>query len=103
MKKKNISETVYKISDSVVVRHVEGEQVLIPAETDIYDEERGLYTLNSSAQAIWKKLDGKKSIKKIVDELSVEYHTPARVIAPDVIELVGNLFKRKLVVEKAKG
>jgi hypothetical protein len=102
MKTKNTPDAVYAVSDGVVAREIENEIILIPIEIDIRDKKNDLFFLNPTAQAIWKRLNGGKSLKDIIADLTAEYNSPAGVIEKDVIALVKELLKRKLLLEVSK-
>jgi hypothetical protein len=61
-----------------------------------------LFTLNETGRSIWAKLDGKKSLKTVAEELSAEYEAPPDEIEKDVIGLAEELLKRKMIVETSK-
>ncbi len=89
---------VFSPSEDVVVRKIEGETIIIPLVTGIGDLDDELYALNETGQAIWEKLDGKKNIQTIVDELSVEYGEPVEKIQEDVVGIIKELVRRRIVV-----
>lgn len=102
MKKQITKDAVYAVSDGVVARKIENEIILIPIDIDIRDKESELFALNPAAQVIWKRLNGKKSLKDIIADLVAEFDSPAGVIEKDVIALVKELLKRKLLVKVSK-
>jgi hypothetical protein len=54
--------------------------------------------MNETGRAIWEKLDGKRSLKDVVEKLSAEFEAPEGEIKKDVIGLVEELLKRRMVV-----
>lgn len=102
MKTQITPDAVYAVSDDVVARKIEKEIILIPIKADTHDRENEIYTLNFSAQVIWKRLNGKKSLKKIIADLTTEFNSPAEVIEKDTIALVKELLKRKLLIVVSK-
>jgi coenzyme PQQ biosynthesis protein PqqD len=93
-------EAICVPSEDVVAREIEGEIIIVPLVAGLADMEDELFTLNETGQAIWKKLDGKKSLSDIVKELSSEYDAEAGEIEKDVLGLVEELLKRKILIEK---
>jgi hypothetical protein len=95
-------ESKFVPSEDVVAREIEGELVIIPLTSGIGDMEDELYTLNDSGKAIWDRLDGKRSLSNIINELIAEYVVERNEIEVDVIGLVNELVKRKmlLLIEK---
>lgn len=91
---------IYEPSDDVVAREIEGETVIVPLSSGIGDIEDELYTLNDTGQEIWRRLDGRRSLAAIVEELAGEYDAPAGLIEGDVVGLLEELLARKMIVEK---
>lgn len=91
-------QDVYKQSDDVVAREIEGEFLLIPIASGIGDMEDELYTLNESGRAIWDKLDGVKTLAEIKAELAEEYDAPEEQLEADLLALVRELAVRKIIV-----
>jgi len=91
--------SVYAPSEDVVAREVQGELIIIPITNGIGDLEDEIFTLNETGRAIWNKLDGKKSLKKTVDCLALEFEAGNAEIRKDVLGLAGELLKRKMLVE----
>ena len=98
MKQQFSKDSFYAASEDVVARKIENEIILIPIDMDFRDKENQLYTLNSAAQVIWKRLNKGKSLRDITADLAAEFSAPAKVIEKDVIALVKELLKRKLLV-----
>jgi hypothetical protein len=90
---------VYMPSEDVVAREIEGELIIVPLAAGIGNMEDELYSLNESGVAIWKLLDGKNSLKKISTDLVGEYDASLSEIEQDVLGLVSELLKRKMLVE----
>ena len=96
-------DAIYVPSENIVAREVEGELIIVPLVSGIGDMEDELFTLNETGRAIWEKLDGQKSLRDIVEELSTEFEDPGGEIQRDVIGLVGELLKRRMVVAVSGG
>ena len=94
----DVSKT-YCQSEDVVSREIEGEIIIIPITSDIGDMEEELYTLNDIGKDIWQRLDGKKNLTKIINELTREYDLTEIEIKKDVEGFVFELLKRRMVVE----
>jgi hypothetical protein len=91
-------DAVYKPSDDLVVREIEGQLILVPIGAGIGDMEDELYALNSTARAVWARLDGTTTLASVVDELAREYAAPPDEVDADVVGLVGELLERRMVV-----
>jgi hypothetical protein len=96
----NVSpDGVYAPSEDVVARDIAGELIIVPLASGIGDLEDELFTLNDTGRAIWEKLDGKRTLRQVAAALAEEYEASAEEIETDVVGLVGELFKRGIVVE----
>ncbi len=92
-------EDTFKISEDIVSREIEGELIIIPLVAGIGDLEDDLYTLNDTGKEIWKTLDGKKDLKEISDILGRKFNSEPGVIRKDVLGLIAELQKRKMVIK----
>jgi hypothetical protein len=91
-------DTICTPSEDVVAREIEGELIIVPLAAGIGDMEDELYSLNDTGKAIWRKLDGRRSLRQIASELALEYAAPVADIERSVIGLVTELVRRKMVV-----
>jgi hypothetical protein len=94
-------DEVFIPSQDVVARNIEGEIIIIPLVAGIGDIDDELYTLNKTGRAIWEKLDGKKSVQRIADELAVLYQTPVETIREDVVGLIKEMARRRIIVPQS--
>ena len=99
MKAKVKLDVAYALSDEIVAREIEGELIIVPIVAGIGEMEDELFTLNKTGKAVWDKIDGKNSLKDVVEKLSVKYKASSGEIEKDVIKLVEELLKRKMIVE----
>ena len=90
---------VYVPSEEVVARQIQGEFIIIPITSGVGDLEDEIFTLNETGRAIWDKLDGKKSLEKIVEELALDFEGSVSEIEKDILGLTEELLKRKMLVE----
>jgi hypothetical protein len=90
--------TVPRPSADVVARDIEGELIIVPLVAGIGDMEDELYTLNETGRAVWDRLDGRRPLGQIVEELAGEYDASEEVLRVDVLGLVDELLKRKILV-----
>lgn len=90
---------VYKISEDVVTREIEGEVIIVPLISGIGDLEDELYTLNETGRKIWEKLDGQKKLKEIISLLTGDFLDSDGELEKDVIGFITEMVKRKMVVE----
>ncbi len=90
---------VYKPSEDIVAREIEGELIIVPLTSGIGDLEDELFSLNETGKEIWKRLDGVRSLAEIAGELAQEYEAPAAEITEDILGLLAELQRRGLVVD----
>jgi len=83
----------------VVAREIEGELIIVPLVAGIGDMEDELFTLNKTGKAIWDLLDGKRNLGDVTSALTENYESPPNEIEQDVIGLVEELVKRRMLVE----
>lgn len=94
-------DAVYVPSEDVVAREIEGELIIVPLVAGIGDMEDELYTLNDTGKAIWARLDGKSKLSGVAAALAQAYDAPASEIERDVLGLVEELVRRRMLVEVA--
>lgn len=98
--KVNVSlDKSYKPSEDVVARQVQGEFIIIPITSGVGDSEDAIFTLNETGKAVWDKLDGKKTLRDIGNDLTKEFDVPLKEIEKDVLGIVGELLNKKMLVE----
>ena len=92
---------LYMPSEDIVARDIEGELIIVPLVAGIGDMEDELYTMNETGKAIWDRLDGKKKLRDLLGKLLAEFEAPEEEIEQDLIGLVNELVRRKILVEVA--
>jgi len=102
MKTKVTLDAVYAASNDIVAREIESKIIIIPFASGVDDTENEPYILNTSGKAIWKRLDGRRSLKEIVADLTAEFNISGGEIEKDVIGLVEELLKKRLLVEVSR-
>jgi hypothetical protein len=95
--------TICAPSEDVVAREIEGEIVIVPLVAGIGDAEDELYTLNETGHAIWRKLDGGRTLGAVVDALAQEFATPRADIENDVLGFASEMTRRRILTIKAEG
>jgi len=94
--------SVYVPSNDVVAREIEGEIIIVPVSAGVVNIEDELYSLNDTARAIWKELDGTKPLSTVVKTLAASYEINPAEIERDVVGLVGELLERRILVEAGR-
>jgi hypothetical protein len=91
-------DLAYCPSEDVVSRVIEGELIIVPLVSGIGDMDDELFTMNRTGKAIWSRMDGEKSLREISGELAEEFDAAAEAVENDVLGLVSELARRKMVV-----
>src|SRR5512133_1519921 len=94
-------EAVYAPSEDAVTREIEGELIIVPLVAGIGDTEDELYTLNETGRAIWDRLDGRTTARSLVAVLVQDYDAEPGELERDVIGLMEELVRRRMLVEVA--
>jgi len=79
-----------------------GEQVIAQKASNEFlllnMEDGNYYSLNEIGGRIWELCDGKRSVSQVVAALATEYEAPGATLQNDVIELLEDFHKGKLIV-----
>ena len=94
-------ERIYAKSRDLVEREIEGETIMVPLTSGIGDLEDELFSLNKVGKDVWARIDGKKPVRDIVEELLEIYEVDREGLTTDVLGFLAQLEKRKLIVEEA--
>ena len=89
----------YIPSGDIVARVIEGELIIVPSVAGIGDIDDELFSVNETGRVIWDKLDGKTSLAQIINALAVQYGVSPGEMENDVRGFVGELLKRKMIVD----
>ena len=74
----------------MVYRVIAGEAILIPISREFQGAGRML-TLNETGTFIWKRLDGKRRLGGILEEIQTEFEVEEAAARQDLLELVSSL------------
>lgn len=98
MNKKIRLTAKYVPSEDVVAREIQGELIIIPITNGAGGIEDEIFTLNQTGRAVWDKLDGKRTLKEITEDLNSEFEGSKGKIQNDVLGIMKELLKRKMVI-----
>ncbi len=90
---------VYAKSEDIVEREIDGEIIIVPVTSGIGDLEDELFSLNDVGRDIWVRLDGKRDVAKIIEELLEIYEGEKETITADVLAFLEELKKRNIITE----
>lgn len=88
-------DSVFRRSPNATHQTVAGEAILIDLNTGSY------YSLNETGTWLWEHLDGKRTVGELASELAAVCNISDQVdvIKGDVIELLTDLTREKLVLQ----
>lgn len=92
-------DSIYAPSKDVVARDIHGEFIIIPITSGVGNLEDEIFSLNETGRAIWGKLDGKRSLREAARDLGEEFTAPPGEIEKDVLGIMEELLKRRMLVE----
>ena len=90
--------TCYRISADLITREIEGELVLVPLVGGVGNLDSDMYSLNPTGVAVWDKLDGKKTMETVIQELSVEFNASVDDVRDDVTALLSVFLEKDLII-----
>ena len=89
-------DSILKRREDIIFRKIEDAYVLMPM-TASAEEVEYLFNLNEIGSAIWEKIDGRKTIQDILNELFSEYEGDRKTIEAEAIEFIDDLKEAKLI------
>lgn len=83
-------------SPSIVTRKTGNEYVLVPIANNIADM-NSVYTLNETGAFLWELIDGKKTVKDLIDAMISEYNVGKEIATEDVYSFIEDLSKYLII------
>jgi hypothetical protein len=77
-------------------RIIDDEAIVIPLEAQPKKGEK-IYVFNKTATSIWRLIDGKMSVKNIIEKIIIEYEVNYLKAKLEVIRLIKELYKKNLI------
>lgn len=77
-------------------RVIDGEAVIIPLDEQTKDSEK-IDFMNPTGTRIWEFIDGKNTIKQIIDKILEEYEIEQKDAQKEVVSFIKKLKSKKLV------
>ena len=93
-------DTICIPSENVVSRDIEGTIVIVPLVAGIGDADDELYTLNETGQAIWRRLDGRRTLGDVLEDLASEYEADRDQLESDVMGFAAAMVGRGILSAK---
>lgn len=97
--KKIRMDMIFSHSSDVVSREIDGSLIIVPLTSGVGDMEDDLFSMNETGTEIWNMLDGKKTVREVVEALTRQYRAEPSEIEQDVAGIVSELLKRRMLVE----
>lgn len=91
-------DRIYVKNDDFVQREVAGECILIPIRRQLTDV-NSLYVLNDTGAALWRRIDGKASLRDITHGFLNEFDTTQAQLENDVATLIEDLLSIRAIRE----
>jgi coenzyme PQQ synthesis protein D (PqqD) len=95
------TEGVYTKSPDYVYREVAGEFILVPIRRRL-NEVNSLYVLNETGAALWRRIDGTRSAREVIDDFIQEFEVTREEIEKDFSTLLEDLLSVQ-AIELAPG
>lgn len=87
---------IFSQSPSIVTRKTGNEYVLVPIANNIADMD-SVYTLNETGAFLWEQLDGKKTVKDLINALISEYDVDTETATSDVLLFIEEMNKYLII------
>lgn len=91
-------DKIYARNQDFVQREVAGEFLLIPLHRRLTDA-NSLYVLNETAAAVWRAFDGRRTVREIIDQFSLDYDVSREQLEKDVAAMIDDLLSIHALVE----
>ena len=92
------TDKIYAKNADFVSREVAGEFILIPIRRQL-NEVNCLYVLNETSAALWRRLDGKRSVQEIMQDFSQDYDVTWEQLQKDFQSLIEDLLSIRAIEE----
>jgi len=88
--------SVVSQSPSIVTRKTGNEYVLVPVANNIADM-NSVYTLNETGAFLWEHIDGKNTVKDLIDAMISEYDVGNETATADVSSFIEEMNKYLII------
>jgi hypothetical protein len=80
----------------IVTRKTGNEYVLVPVTNNIADMD-SVYTLNETGAFLWELIDGRKSVRDLIEAVVNEYDTDNKTATADVLSFIDEMSKYLII------
>lgn len=89
---------VFKKKEDFISRTIAGEMILVPLRGTLTDMQK-IFSLNPVAGFIWEKLDGRKTLGELRDDILATFDVEVGDANSDIQEFITQLLKEGLIAE----
>jgi len=89
---------VFKKKEDFISRTIAGEMILVPLRGTLTDMQK-IFSLNPVAGFIWEKLDGRKTLGELRDDILATFDVEVGDANSDIQEFIAQLLKEGLIAE----
>jgi hypothetical protein len=86
----NILDTCFAKEKDLVTRDVAGEEIIVPIKGHVGDLE-GVFTLNEVGAMIWRLIDGRTTVRQLIEAVRHEYAVETAEAEKDVADFLQSL------------
>jgi Mrp family chromosome partitioning ATPase len=86
----NILDTCFAKESDLVTRDVAGEKIIVPIKGHVGDLE-GVFTLNELGAMIWQLINGRTTVRQLMEAVTNEYDVGAAEAEKDVVDFLRSL------------
>jgi len=79
-----------------VTRSIAGETIIVPVRSGV-SHLNSIYSLNEVGTAIWRLIDGQRTLEQIVEAVSREYEVSDEQATIDVFDYIAKLIAEGLI------
>jgi hypothetical protein len=91
-------DLTFRKKEDIITRRIAGETLLVPVYSDLANME-SIFMLDAVAAFIWERMDGKKSLKHIRDNVLDAFDVKEERAETDISEFIKKLLDANLIVE----
>jgi hypothetical protein len=92
----DLLEQSFTKGEELTTRRIAGETLIVPVRGHVGDLD-AIYTLNEVGSRIWHLINGSRTVRQIVGEISAEYDVTPQEAEQDVRELLGSMREAGLI------
>ena len=89
-------DSVIVRNEDIIFRKIEDEYVLVPMFASS-DEVEHIYNLNKVGTDVWERINGKRTVGDIINDLIGEYEATPEQITKDVLDFLNDIYGSKIV------